>query len=322
MPMPMESWNTEEVHCSQIDWEDRSFRLTYSRPLTALATSIKGIGLQNLPVLQKKEGNRFRIVSGFRRLQVLSGNNMGSLRCRTAPIEADPRNLFFFNFQENLDRGFNTIEQSWVLKGLSELMERGELIRYILPLLGLPPKEEILRRSLGLTEISPLYWPFVLEGRLFPEVIQELVQAHRRQADLILALFIQFRWSFQKQREFLKDLLELAQRSGEPPGMILTSESFVSILLRITGGTPQQRGEEVRKFFRNRLFPVLSKTESRLAGQVAEMGLDSRTRLMPPPFFEGGQYALEIKFSDPEELKASLGKVGRAVASGKLDHLP
>jgi hypothetical protein len=322
MPTPMKSWNTEEIHLSQIDWDDRSFRLTYSRPLTALAVSLKEIGLQNLPVLQEKGGNRFRIVCGFRRLLVLSRNREGSLRCRTAPVEAEPKDLLLFNFLENLDRGYNTVEQSWVLKRLSAFMEREEIIRDIMPLLQLPPKEEILNRSLSLAEISPHYWPLVLEGKLFPEVIQELLQAHRRQADLILALFIQFRWSFQKQREFLKDLQELSQRKEEPPESVLTSESFVSILAGIGGGTPQQRGEEVRKFFRTRLFPVLSETASKLAGQMAEMDLDSRTRLIPPPFFEGGQYALEIKFTNPEELKTSLKKIDRAAASGKLDHLP
>jgi hypothetical protein len=321
MNIPSESWTIEEVSLSQIDWEDRSFRLSCLRPIAALARSIEAIGLQTPPVLQKKKGEMFRIVSGFRRLQVLSRKGQRDVRCRIAPIEANEKDLLLFNFQENLDRGFNSIEQSWVLKKLTGLMDQGALIRDILPLMGLPSKKEMLDRSTSLMEISPVYWPTILEGRLFPEIIQELIQACRPQADLILALFIHFRWSFQKQKEFLRDLLELSQRKGQPPEAILITGP-VSQLLSAGKGTPQQKGEEMRQFFWNQLYPVLTKTEKILAEQVAELDLDQRTRLIPPPFFEGGVYEMEIRFSNPEELKSSLERISRAVSLGKMDNLP
>jgi hypothetical protein len=321
MKVLSESWTNEEVPLSRIDWEDRAFRMTYHRPLTTLTCSIGSIGLQNSPVLQKKEGGLFRIVSGFRRLQVLAMGGQGVVCCRTAPVEAGEKELLFFNFQDNLDRGFNPVEQSWVLNRLSCFMEKGALIQEILPLMGLPPKQEILDRCFKIAQISPVFWPFLLEGRLFPEIIQELVDEYRPLDALILALFILFRWSFQKQKEFLRALKEISHRKGESPEVILHSTPITRIL-SVIEGTPQQKGEEIRRYFRNRLYPVLTETENIFSTHLAGLDLDRRTQLVPPPFFEGGIYQLEIKFSGPEELKSSLERISRAVSMGKLNDLP
>ena len=321
MKIPSETWTIKEVTLSRIDWEDRSCRMTYGRPVQALACSIEAIGLLNPPVLQKKNGERYRIVSGFRRLQVLQRKGQGTVRCRIAPVETEEKDLLFFNFQENLDRGFNPIEQAWVLSRLSGAMGKEALIRDILPLMGLPPKKEMLDRQLQVTRISPVLWPFVMEGRLFPEIIQELLQEWPPLVDLILSLFILFRWSFQKQKEFLQDLLELSRRRGQRPGDILLAAPISRILSEVKG-TAQQKGEDLRKSFRNTLFPLLTKTETLFTEQLSQLGLDHRTRLKPPAYFEGGIYGLEIKFSGPDELKSSLEKISRALALGKLDHLP
>jgi hypothetical protein len=70
------------------------------------------------------------------------------------------------------------------------------------------------------------------------------------------------------------------------------------------------------------LFPVLTATEQAFADQVRTMGLDERTRLNPPPYFEGGYYALSIRFTSGAELESSLEKISGALKSGKLDELP
>jgi hypothetical protein len=315
------SCSHEKVPLSRIDWEDRSFRLTYHRPLTALSRSIETIGLQNDPLVQRKEGGLFRMVSGFRRLQVLLRQGVPSLRCRTIPQATEEETLLFFNFQENLDRGFNAVEQAWAIKKLSPFMETEILISEILPLLGLPPQKAMLERCIRLTEISPLYWPFVLEGKLFPELFPDLLRHCRPLVATVLALFIQLRWSFQKQKEFLRDLLELAKRREESPETAFLTDPVFHLLAE-TRGTPQQKGEGLRTLFRKRLYPVLTETEKQFEEKRAAMELEGRTRLIPPPFFEGGVYRLEISFSDSDQLKASLNRISRTAAEGKLDDLP
>ena len=145
-----------DICISRIDWADTTFRITYGRPVTPLIHSLQAIGLQNPPVLQEKEGDRFRIVAGFRRLQALKKMGREPVSGKIAQAGTDRKSLFLFNFHENVDRGFNPVEQSWIVKKLSVLMEERILIEDYLPRLNLPAKKEIFKRYLSTSGISPV----------------------------------------------------------------------------------------------------------------------------------------------------------------------
>ena len=312
---------SKDVYFSRIEWEDTAFRITYGRPVIPLIQSIQAIGLQNPPVLQETEGGRFRIAAGSRRLHALKRIGRESVSCKIAPVGTEGKSLFLFNFHENMDRGFNLVEQSWIIKKLSVFLEERELTRDYLPLLNLPAKKEIFKRFLAISEISPIYLPALLQGRLFPETIEMVIRDFPSTADLILALFIFLHWGFQKQKEFLSDLREMGKRGLEKPGSFLYSEPIAQ-LMRQEIRTSQQKGEALRKYFRTCLFPFLTETEKAFQKKVSLLNLDQRTRLFPPPFFEGGKYGLEITFSNSQELIESMERVNRALQEKKLEDLP
>lgn len=312
---------TNSVSFSQIDWADTTFRISYGRPLRPLISSIQTIGLNNLPILQEKENDQLRIVAGYRRLRALQKIKQEPVGCKIASVETQEKDLLLLNFHDNIDRGFNLVEKSMVLKRLSNFIAEGELVEGYLPLMNLPPKKEISHRYLNAVKISPIYLPFLLQGRLFPETIMMVLRDFFSLADLVLALFISLHWGFQKQKEFLLDLKEIAKRSLSDPEHFLFSSPVVELLQRTTG-TPQQKGEALRKYFRSCLFPTLTKTEKAFEEAVSHLNLDQRTKIFPPPFFEGGQYGLEIKFLSSKQLKVSLVKVSQVIDEGKLDELP
>ncbi len=312
---------TQPVFFSQIDWTDTTFRTTYHRPVEKLVPSIEAIGLQQTPVLQEKNQKLYRVVAGYRRLQALQKINRTPVLCKISAPEIRERDLFLFNFNENLDRGFNTIEMSLVLVKLSVFIEANELVHKYLPLLNLPPRKEILERYLRLNEMSPIFQPALLQGRLFPETVETVVRDFSSIAHLLFALFIFLHWGFQKQREFLADLKETAFRSREEPEVILSALP-IEEFLRQSPWTSQQKGESLRNYFRTNLFPILTETEQRFKEIISPLHLDQRTQIYPPPFFEGGRYDLDIRFSNPVELKASLEKILQALEDKKLDDLP
>lgn len=312
---------SRDIFFSQIDWADDAFRITYSRPVTPLIQSIQAIGLQDRPVLQEKEEGRFRIVAGFRRLQALQRIGQKSLSCQIAPAEADIKSLFLFNFHENLDRGFNPVELSWTVKKLSAFVEGKKLVRDYLPLLNLPAKKEMVERYLSTAGISPIYLPALLQGRLFPETVEMVNRDFAPLSGLLFALFISLHFGFQKQKEFLSDLVEIEKRGLGKAESFLFSEPVVEPLRQLVR-TPQQKGEALRKIFRTCLYPFLTDLKQTFQKKLSGLNLDQRTRLSPPPFFEGGRYALEIQFSNSNELKESLEKINRLVKDGKLDDLP
>jgi hypothetical protein len=241
--------------------------------------------------------------------------------CRIATAQTEKKDLFLWNFHDNLDRGFNPVEQTLVVKKLFQFIDEKELIQDYLPWLNLAPKKEIFHRYLKTAEISPLFQKALFQERLFPETIDMAMKDFLPFINLILALFVSLHWGFQKQKEFLSDLKEISNRKAQDPGSILFSVPIVEILQR-SHWTPQQKGEALRKVFRTCLFPTLTETEKAFKLAITPLNLDQRTKISPPPFFEGGRYGLEINFSNSKELKESLGRIIPALEKGKLDDLP
>ncbi|MBA4394594.1 MAG: hypothetical protein C0407_13665, partial [Desulfobacca sp.] len=216
---------------------------------------------------------------------------------------------------------FNPVEQALAVKKLFEFIDEKELIQDYLPWLNLAPKKEIFQRYLKTADISPIYQNALFQGRLFPETIESTMREFLPLTNLILALFIFFHWGFQKQKEFLSDLKEISNRRVQDPESILFSGPIVEILQRAQW-TPQQKGEALRNTFRTCLYPTLTEMEEAFAAAITPLNLDQRTKVSPPPFFEGGRYGLEITFSNSKELKESLEKIIPALEAGKLDDLP
>ncbi len=310
------------IDLKDIDWRDTTFQVSYGRSLQPLKTSIQVIGLQQLPVLQERGGERLRIVSGRRRLLVWKQLPRSDCPVRLVSADQPEKELFLYCFYEAIGRGaLNVIEQAVVLEKLLRYFPEDRVLSDYLPLLGLAPKMEILHRYLRIAAAGPWIWPAVVEGKLFPETLEGIDRDFPALRELLASVLIHLRWGFQKQREFLAGLKELALRQGVKPEKILSAPPLIEWL---KGGdlSPQQQGEAIRKFLHQALFPVSTETEKEFNEKRARMKLDPRTQLTPPPFFEGGTYRLDVRFSENKDLKASLDRIQRALESGCFEDLP
>ena len=232
------------------------------------------------------------------------------------------KGLFLYGFYEAIGRGdLNGIEQAVMLEKLLRYFPEDQVLSDYMPLLGLPPKKEVLTRCLRIAAAGPWFWPAIVEGRLFPETLEWIDNDFPSQRELLAALVIHLRWGYQKQREFLTGLKELALRQRVKPEKIITAPPLTDWLKR-GDLSPQQKGEAIRKFLHEALFPVSTETEKEFNEKRARMKLDPRTQLTPPPFFEGGTYRLEVRFSEESELRESLDRIQRALESGCFEDLP
>ena len=310
------------ISLADIDWRDTTFQITYGRSLQPLRASIQAVGLLQPPVVQEGGVEGLRIVSGRRRLRVWK--QLNRLECPVRLVSADQpeKGLFLYSFYEAIGRGdLNGIEQAVILEKLSRYFPEEQVLSDYLPLLGLPPKKEILTRCLRIAAAGPWFWPAIIEGRLFPETLEWIEKDFSSQRELLAVLVVHLRWGYQKQREFLTGLKELALRQGVKPEKIITAPPITDWLKR-GDLSPQQKGEAIRKFLHEELCPVSTETEKEFNEKRARMKLDSRTQLTPPPFFEGGTYRLEVRFSEERELGESLDRIQRALESGCFEDLP
>jgi len=310
------------IALEDIDWRETTFQITYGRSLQPLKASIQAVGLQQPPVLQEGGVERMRIVSGRRRLRVWKQLNRSECLVRLVSADQPEKELLLYSFYEAIGRGdLNGIEQAVILEKLLRYFPEDQVLSDYMPLLGLPSKKEILTRHLRIAAAGPWFWPAVVEGRLFPETLEWIENDFPSQRELLAALIIHLRWGYQKQREFLAGLKELALRQQVKPEKIITSPPLTDWLKR-GELSPQQKGEAIRKFLHEALFPVSTETEKAFIEKRVRMKLDSRTQLTPPPFFEGGTYRLEVRFSEERELRESLDRVQRALESGCFEDLP
>ena len=310
------------IALAAIDWRDTTFQITYGRSLQPLKASIQAIGLQQLPVLQESGVKRMRIVSGRRRLLVWKQLNRSECPVRLVSADQPEQGLFLYSFYEAIGRGdLNGIEQAVILEKLVRYFPEDQVLSDYMPLLGLPPKKEILARHLRIAAAGPWFWPAVVEGRLFPETLEWIDKDFPSQRALLSALVIHLRWGYQKQRQFLAGLKELALRRQVEPEEIITASPITDWLKR-GDLSPQQKGEAIRKFLHEALFPISTETEKEFNEKRARMKLDPRTQLTPPPFFEGGTYRLEVRFSEESALRESLDRIQRALESGCFEDLP
>ena len=310
------------IALEDIDWRDTTFQITYGRSLQPLMASIQAVGLQQPPVLQEGGANRMRIVSGRRRLRVWKQLKRSQCPVRLVPADQPEKGLFLYSFYEAIGRGdLNAIEQAVILKKLLRYFPEDQVLSDYLPLLGLPPKKEILTRCLRIAAAGPWLWPAIVEGRLFPETLEWIDKDFPGHRESLAALLVHLHWGYQKQREFLSGVKELALRRRVQPEQIVAAPSITDWLKR-EDLSPQQKGEAIRKFLHQELFPVSTETERIFNEKRTRMKLDPRTQLTPPPYFEGGTYRLEVRFSEERELRESLDRIRQALESGCFEDLP
>jgi len=100
--------------------------------------------------------------------------------------------------------------------------------------------------------------------------------------------------SFSQRRQFLLQLREVARRERlAPPDL----SALAARLLQ--GRDPLQALASLR-------FPALTALTERFAALARSLWKGSGVRIDPPPYFEGGDFAVGFRFSSPENLRRKL----------------
>jgi len=80
-----------------------------------------------------------------------------------------------------------------------------------------------------------------------------------------------------------------------------------------------QKVKAIVKILKFRRFPSLSKAEKLFNKGISNLSLPLGVKIIPPPFFEGTDYKLEVTFRKGEDLK---GKLADLYNLPELKHIP
>lgn len=301
----------EKLNLGDMDRSDELFSMNFEPDLVRLRASVKQMGVLE-PVWVRQKGQRFQIISGFRRFDVAS-----ALGEREVPAliwkgdELDDRLAFQMSLHGNvLGRGLNLVEKALVLEKLLSRfsVNRDEVIQTFLPLVNLEPNENVLNSFLLINTFSIDLKRYLLSRGLSLANIMGLAKFSREERDSIRRFLSPMRVGENVLREMLTFLWEISRREGIGLDDLLSGQEIRQVLAdsRLSG---PQKIQAIRRFLREKRYPRLSELEERFRSCRKAMKLSPQVAITPPPFFEGDRFKIEIRFENLEEYEAILGEL-------------
>jgi len=295
-----------DVAISDIDLRPGPFSMSFGFDLEPLKASIGRFGVLNSPYLLKGPDRKFIVVAGYRRLLAARELGWPDTACQIVPDTFPPFEALLLNLNDNLThRQLNTIEKAMVLKRLTRYLKGEEIIKNFMSILGIPANRQTLEVFLGLEELEETIRVSLAAERLSLRVAGLMTGIGRDDRLRINDLFTTIKWSFNQQWEAAQMLIEIASREGRSIKELIDEKEIMEVLGNDRMNNPQ-KVKSVVKILKARRLPSLLEAEKLFKRGLARVSLPLGVRIIPPPFFEGIDYKLEIVFRKGQELREKL----------------
>ncbi|MBS3808566.1 MAG: ParB N-terminal domain-containing protein [Desulfobacterales bacterium] len=290
-----------EIETDSIILEDTCYRFTEQGNIEAFAESIRGAGLINPPVVQRRQEN-FRVVTGFRRTAACMYLKWRRMPCRVLAGDTDFLYCLKIAIADNaLTRELNLGEKSGIVGKLQAVCDGPHSISALLESLGLfiaPPLVEKLSRVAVMPDSVRLG---VACNYISLNVALALESAARDSAEAVAGLFADLRPTVNQQQEIFSGLNDLAGIKGLSISALLKKKYFSDILLC----RDLDRGRKLKLFrleLYRRRYPALSRAEAEFYRRRQNLELEEGMELKPPANFEDTEYTIILKFSSEQQL--------------------
>lgn len=296
-----------EVSIDQIDLDDRTYVITFESPISQLIYSIKKIGIIHPPMLEKKTGNTYRVVSGLKRILALKHLNVTQFPAGVFFSTGSEPNieLFLLNLYENIGtRNLNHIEKSQVLYKLINLFKLSEeqVIMEFLPQLNLGENKLVLSRYLKLIHLEDNLKIAIVEDFISIDIAIALLERSKNERQAIFELFQWLKLGKNRQKEFMRLLQEIAEISGRSIEQLLFNSKIQDVLSK-NKITPPRKIEYIKEILKKMRYPLFASMEDNFQKIKKDLKLPPNIILRPPPFFEGEKYTIEFTFENQSEFK-------------------
>ena len=294
----------QKVAASSINVEDKTFIISTVTNSDLLQKSIERVGLLNPPYLYFDSVKQYyQIVCGYRRILACVACGWQEITACVIASGTSRSELFLFSLYDNLaHRVLNPIEQALAAAKLITYFTEDMVMRDYLPLMGLHPTCKTLDHLRCLAALEPAMQDAVVNGTLHEAVAVKLANSGAADRKVFIDLLSQVHLSVSKQEEILAHCNDIALRDGVSYREILYDAAMRQIVEQEK--LPRsQKGDQVRARLRKIRFPRLTQREEKFLQQSKRLHLPSGVQIMPPPFFEGQTFRLQIEFDDRKALE-------------------
>jgi hypothetical protein len=295
-----------KVDISDIDLKPGPFTMSFNFNLEPLKASIDKFGVLNPPYLLKNSDSTFSVVAGYRRLLAVRELGWPDIHCKIVPDPFPPLKALLLNLNDNLiHRQLNNIEKGMILKRLTRFLKEEEIVSDFMPTLGIPANKPTLTLFLGLEELEESIRISVAMERLSLRVAGLMLGIGRDDRLRINDLFTSLKFSFNRQWEITQWIMEITKREGLSISEVIDKGDIIEVLNNDRINNPQ-KVKLIVEILRSKRFPSLLEAERLFRQGLSNLRLPSGVKIIPPPFFEGIDYRLEIVFTKGEGLKETL----------------
>jgi hypothetical protein len=298
----------EQIGLAEVDSRDHSFVASFGFDLTRLQTSVQTLGLLSPPLVRRRPDGRYQLICGYRRFLVLARLRHSEMPALLVPEETSALWCLEASLQDNAcGRGFNPMEAALMIAKLLKHLDADTVRRRYLPLLGLPPSHQQLKKVMLLLVLEPPWQELVAHDRLNPAAGALVSQWAGPDRQAILPWFQSLRLSFSKQLELLEYLTTLSHRCGNPPAAWLKRPE-VENLLTDPVLTQTEKTGRLWDTLRGWCFPRASQARQQFQHHLKALKLQThpQMRLVPPPAFEDSSFRFELRFQDKSQLARQL----------------
>ena len=301
----------QEVPLAQIDLAEAAGEMMAAPARERLAASLREVGLINPPWLRRRPGGqRFRVVTGARRLQAAADLGWQVITARLVPEDTPDFYCLLVHVMDNaFTRGFNLREQAALAVRLLGHCDRETVAARYLPYLGLPPSQAHLARLVKTAGLEAPWQEMAAAGRLALTAAARLADWDPEARAAAWPFLDSLRLSQSKQEELLDQVAILARREGLSPAAVLARDELRDTLAD-PDRTPQERAAMVRRQMHRWVSPRL--TGAREAFETALARLGGRASpgcasTRPPPL-KAPIFSWKSNFRTPRNWNNSWGK--------------
>lgn len=253
-----------------------------------------------LPLIVYKQGERFILIDGCKRLLHLRQKNRSAVACAVLTSAPDRHHAALLRIALNRGRALSLREKilfaRWLRSQCSEEQYRDEVAR--LPIAS-GERFELER----LFDCSDALITAVEEGFLDRSVVHDCTYLTDDERDALLAFFKQFAFSRQMQRELLEWLPELSFREQQSIIQLLGATWVREVADDLRMNTPQKIAH-LRSVFYARRFPTLVKAKKTWDHLVATLNPDRQHVLFKPSdAFEKNRLELKVTLTSGQQAK-------------------
>ena len=289
----------ERVSVESIDYQDRSFCISYPILHDPLVTSIKQFGiLSPLIVLGPAP---FRVVTGFRRLEGARHLGIGEIPCFIETM--NEREALLLAIHDNLPRPLNVVEKALCVEKITNTGLDKAKSEAILKAMGLQFHAKMINLFLALAQSEETTKAFVARHNPAAHELGLLFSFPLETRSRLISVLTPIHLT----SSLLREMIELARLLFIKKGGIPFAD--------VEGLT---RGDDVKAVLKREAYPLLTHMEERLKAAKEAMHLPPRIAITTDPYFERSSIDIRIAAQNQEEIQDSINKLQSITDSGQI----